>query len=69
MVVIANKGYDQQDFVYVITRSRPAAIPSRKNRTLPRNLNTDRYKTDVVERIWAKAKPYRRRQPLREDHT
>ncbi|WP_162669663.1 hypothetical protein [Gemmata massiliana] len=53
----------------MITRSRPAAIPSRKNRTLPRNLNTDRYKTDVVERIWAKAKPYRRRQPLREDHT
>jgi len=61
-VVIADKGYDKQEFVDAIEdKGGEAVIPSRKNSTAPREIDTDRYKDrNLVERFWAKIKQYRR---------
>ena len=61
-VVIADKGYDKQALVEAIeARGGEAVIPSRKNRTEQREIDTDRYKDrNLVERFWAKAKQFRR---------
>ncbi len=61
-VVIADKGYDEQALVDAIeARGGEAVIPARKNRTVPREIDADRYKDrNLVERFWAKVKQYRR---------
>jgi transposase len=61
-VVIADKGYDQRELVDGIeAKGGEAVIPTRKNSTAPRVIDTDRYKDrNRVERFWAKAKQYRR---------
>lgn len=61
-VVIGDKGYDKQEFVEAIeANGGEAVIPSRKNRTVQRDIDTDRYKDrNLVERFWSKAKQYRR---------
>lgn len=61
-VVIADKGYDSRALVRLILgRGTEAVIPSRKNSTAPRVIDADRYKDwNLVERFWARAKPYRR---------
>ncbi len=44
-VVIGDKGYDKQEFVEAIeANGGEAVIPSRKNRTVQRDVDTDRYK-------------------------
>jgi transposase len=61
-VVIGDKGYDKQQLVDDIeARGGEAVIPTRKNSTHPRVIDTDRYKDrNLVERFWSKAKQYRR---------
>ena len=61
-VVIADKGYDKQALVDAIeAKGGEAVIPARKNRTVPREIDADRYKDrNLVERFWAKVKQYRR---------
>ena len=61
-VVIADKGYDKQEFVDAIeAKGGEAVIPSRKNRTTQRDIDGDRYKDrNLVEQFWSKAKQYRR---------
>ena len=61
-VVIADTGYDKQEFVDAIeAKGGEAVIPSRKNRTAQRDIDGDRYKDrNLVERFWSKAKQYRR---------
>jgi transposase len=61
-VVIADKGYDQKELVAGIeSKGGEAVIPTRKNSTAPRAIDTDRYKDrNLVERFWAKIKQYRR---------
>ncbi len=61
-VVIADKGYDKQALVDGIeAKGGEAVIPTRKNSTTPRDIDTDRYKDrNLVERFWAKAKQFRR---------
>ena len=61
-VVIADKGYDKQALVDAIeAKGGEAVIPTRKNSTHPRVIDTDRYKDrNLVERFWSKAKQYRR---------
>jgi transposase len=61
-VVIADKGYDKRELVDGIeAKGGEAVIPTRKNSTSPRVIDTDRYKDrNLVERFWAKAKQYRR---------
>lgn len=61
-VVIGEKGYDKQEFVDAIeANGGEAVIPSRKNQTVQRDIDTDRYKDcNLGERFWSKAKQYRR---------
>jgi transposase len=61
-VVIGDKSYDKQEFVEAIgARGGEAVIPGQKNRTVQRDIDTDRYKDrNLVERFWSKAKQYRR---------
>jgi len=61
-VVIGDKGYDKQALVDDIeAKGGEAVIPTRKNSTRPRAIDTDRYKDrNLVERFWSKAKQYRR---------
>ncbi len=61
-VVIGDKAYDKQEFVDAIeAKGGEAIIPSRKNRTVQREIDADRYKDrNLVERFWAKAKQFRR---------
>ena len=61
-MVIADKGYDKQGLVDAIeTRGGEAVIPSRKNRTEQRPIDTDRYNDrNLVEQFWSKAKQFRR---------
>ena len=61
-VVIADKGYDKQALVDAIeAKGGEAVIPARKNRTVPREIDGERYKDrNLVERFWAKVKQYRR---------
>ena len=61
-IVIGDRGYDSQAVVTAVERrGGEAVIPSRKNRTTPRDIDWARYKDrNLVERFWAKAKQYRR---------
>ena len=61
-VVIADKGYDKRALVDRIEGlGAEAVIPTQKNRKVQREIDRDRYKDrNLVERFWAKAKPYRR---------
>lgn len=61
-VVIADKGYDKQALVDAIEAAgAEAVIPTRKNSTAPRRVDPAKYRDrNLVERFWAKAKPYRR---------
>ena len=61
-VVIGDKGYDKQALVDDIeAKGGEAVIPTRKNSTHPRVIDTDRYKDrNLVERFWSKVKQYRR---------
>ena len=61
-VVIADKGYDSQAVVDAIeAQGGEAVIPSRSNRTEPREYDRDRYKDrNLAERFWNKLKHYRR---------
>jgi transposase len=61
-VVIADKGYDEQALVDAIeAKGGEAVIPARTNRTVPREIDAERYKDrNLVERFWAKVKQYRR---------
>ena len=61
-VVIADKGYDKQALVDAIeAKGGEAVIPARANRTVPREIDADRYKDrNLVERFWAKLKQTRR---------
>jgi transposase len=60
--VIADKGYDSDDFVELITqRGSRAVIPARSNRTTPRRLSRKQYRRrNVVERFVNRIKHYRR---------
>ena len=60
--VIADKGYDSAALVQRIIRGgAQAVIPSRANRTQPRDLDTHVYKErNVAERFWQKVKQFRR---------
>jgi transposase len=61
-IVIGDKGYDAQEVVDAVERrGGEAVIPSRMNRTTPRDIDRTRYKDrNLVERFWSKAKQYRR---------
>ena len=61
-VVIADKGYDKQALVDAVeAKGGEAVIPARRNRTVPREIDAERYKDrNLVERFWAKVKQYRR---------
>jgi transposase len=61
-VVIADKGYDSQTLVDAINaQGGEAVIPSRKNNTVQRDFDRDRYKDrNLAERFWNKLKHYRR---------
>ena len=61
-VVIGDKGYDKPALVDGIeARGGEAVLPTRKNSTHPRVIDTDRYKDrNRVARFWSKVKPYRR---------
>ena len=60
--VLADKGYDSDDFVQVITATGAVAvIPPRKNRNEPREYDRELYKErNLVERLFQKLKQFRR---------
>lgn len=60
--VLADKGYDSDDFVAQIeSLGAEAVIPSRKNRTAPRDHDAELYKDrNKVERFFGRIKHYRR---------
>jgi transposase len=61
-VVVADKAYDSDAFVAKVeSRGAEAVIPSRANRTEPRELDGHTYRErNVCERFWAYAKQFRR---------
>jgi transposase len=61
-VAIGDKGFDSDAVVDLIEgQGAEAVIPSRKNRTQPREYDRERYKDrNLVERFWNKIKHYRR---------
>jgi transposase len=61
-VAIGDKGYDSEEVVRAIeAEGGEAVIPSRKNRTIQREIDWSRYKDrNLVERFWSKVKQYRR---------
>lgn len=61
-VVIADKGYDSQDFVDLVRKKKAkAVIPTQRNRARQRRIDKALYKArNVCERFWAKVKQYRR---------
>ena len=61
-VVIGDKGYDSDPLVAVIeAQGAEAVIPPKKNRTVQREYDQDRYKDrNLVERFFSKVKQYRR---------
>jgi transposase len=61
-VVIADKGYDSDAVVAAIeAKGAEAVIPPKKNRTVPRPYDRDRYQDrNLAERFWARVKQYRR---------
>ena len=63
--VIADKGYDSNDFVAMIQkRGAAAVIPPKANRLEPRAYDRHTYKErNLVERFWSKAKQFRRVAP------
>lgn len=60
--VLADKGYDSDDFVQAIAATgAETVIPSRKNRNEPRTYDRELYKErNLVERLFQKLKHYRR---------
>ncbi len=60
--VLADKGYDSDDFVQAIAATgAEAVIPSRKNRNEPRAYDRELYKErNLVERLFQKLKHFRR---------
>jgi len=60
--VLADRGYDSDDFVEVIeSKGAVAVIPSRRGRKAPRVHDADLYKErNLVERLFQKLKQYRR---------
>jgi len=60
--ILADKGYDSDDFVQAITETGAVAvIPSRKNRNEPRDYDRELYKErNLVERLFQKLKQFRR---------
>ena len=60
--VLADKGYDSDEFVQIITTTgAQAVIPPRKNRTTLRDYDRDVYKErNLVERLFQKLKQFRR---------
>jgi transposase len=60
--VLADKGYDSDQFVSAITASQGIpVIPSKKNRKTPRALDKTLYKErNLVERLFQKLKHFRR---------
>jgi transposase len=61
-MVIADKGYDSDDFVATIKlQGAKAVIPPRENRTTKRRYGKERYKDrNLVERFWSRMKQHRR---------
>ncbi|MBN9522373.1 IS5 family transposase [bacterium] len=61
-VVVADKGYDKKELVArVAARGAAAVLPTQKNRKTPRAVDPHVYRErNVVERFWARAKPFRR---------
>jgi transposase len=61
-VLIGDKGYDSQALVDAIeAQGKEAVIPSRKNNTVQRDYDRERYKDrNLAERFWNKVKHYRR---------
>jgi transposase len=60
--VLADKGYDSDNFIEAIEASgAEAVIPPRKNRTEQRNYDQELYKErNLVERLFQKLKHFRR---------
>ncbi len=60
--VLADKGYDSDEFVEVVERTGAVAvIPPRRNRKVQRNYDRELYKErNLVERLFQKLKQYRR---------
>ena len=60
--IVADKGYDSNDFVEAIEASgATAVIPPRSNRKAPREYDKDIYKArNLVERFFQKIKNFRR---------
>jgi transposase len=60
--VVGDKGYDSDDLVAEVeSRGAEAVIPSRANRTAPRELDRHTYRErNLAERFWARAKQFRR---------
>jgi transposase len=61
-VVIGDKGFDSQKLVaFIEAHGAEAVIPSRKNCTVQRAYDRERYKDrNLIERFWNKIKHYRR---------
>ncbi len=59
---VADKAYDSDAFVEAVEgRGAEAVIPSRANRTAPRELDRHTYRErNLAERFWAQAKQFRR---------
>jgi transposase len=60
--VLADKGYDSDQFVFAIEKNQAIpVIPSKKNRKMPRDLDKTLYKErNLVERLFQKLKHFRR---------
>jgi transposase len=60
--VLADKGYDSDQFVFAIEKNHAIpVIPSKKNRKMPRDLDKTLYKErNLVERLFQKLKNFRR---------
>ncbi len=60
--VVADKGYDSNAFVDIITHmGAQAVIPPRSNRLTPREFDRERYKArNLVERFFNRLKQFRR---------
>jgi transposase len=60
--VLADKGYDSDQFVFAIEKNHAIpVIPSKKNRKMPRDLDKTLYKErNLVERLFQKLKHFRR---------
>jgi transposase len=61
-VVIGDKGYDSDELIETIRgKGAEAVIPPKKNRTVQREYDQERYKDrNLVERFFSKVKQYRR---------